>query len=259
MTSNYFQLVAQIREFKAKDDAATAAKDRSNREQRQARFAMGRCWLQCPEDQREQLATDAGVSRTLLRNYAATAQAWPDGSYPDDASYTVLEELRLAEDRFDLIKPGMSKRAARQARGAVRSDTSSRWTPAQKAMEAKRFLDDPEVARQLLADQDIRITLAKAELARTNRQRDAHERLNPARRASRERVEYLEVRTQLANARRAVARVLDTVMENGLRGDEAITTDIAALRSRVEMLETYMTTGSTANFDQDLEALLEGE
>src|SRR5437773_445987 len=80
------------------------------------KWAIGDALLDAPEDQRDAVAADAELEKSLARSYWRTAEAWPPHARTVSASWSAYRELASAENRFSLICPGMGMREAHRAR-----------------------------------------------------------------------------------------------------------------------------------------------
>lgn len=92
--------------------APALARSEKSRPGADPKWAIGDALLEAPEDHRDQLAREAGLSQNDARSYWRTSEAWPQPTRTTPASWTAYRELRDLEDRFSIIYPGMNVRAA---------------------------------------------------------------------------------------------------------------------------------------------------
>lgn len=71
-------------------------------------------------------ADDVGVRFSVLKEYRRTAEAWPSTTRVVEAPWGVHHALAAQEDRFDLIRPGMTVRQAEAVVRYRRAATSGR-------------------------------------------------------------------------------------------------------------------------------------
>jgi hypothetical protein len=104
---------------------------------------------------------DTGRDITTLLSFRTTALAWPVERRCKGASFSAHYELNAAPDRFEKIRPGLSKRAARVAAGKKAEIGDKENRPA----VIKGLLADPAVIAQLAEDPEALQALAQASLA----------------------------------------------------------------------------------------------
>lgn len=95
------------------------------------KFALGDLVADVPDELLDDLAEQIGynLKGAHLRSYRRVSQAWPE-EHRAEASWTTHRTLKDAANRFDLIEPGMTLRAAQAALGKNPADTEhpSRWS-----------------------------------------------------------------------------------------------------------------------------------
>jgi hypothetical protein len=79
-------------------------------------WRLGDALLGIPAEHRDAVAEAAGLEKGNARTYWRTAEAWPPDSRGTPAAWTVYRDLAKEEDRFALIKPGMTVRGLYEAR-----------------------------------------------------------------------------------------------------------------------------------------------
>ena len=89
------------------------------------KFLIGDLFLEVPKDERVALEEAIGVQQRA-EQYAEVSAAWPPATRLDTASWAVHRELRHEPDRFMTIRPGMTVREARRARGCPDGDAKPR-------------------------------------------------------------------------------------------------------------------------------------
>lgn len=251
-------IAREVHQLRDQDEALSKARVKTKVEQRDVRLRVGELVADLSEQEVALVAKESGYTTARLGNFAFVYKQWPKGSYPEDISFTPLEELARHPDRFSLIESGMSKRDARAARGG-RVDTPSRWSPEVKMDFIKEALADPAVARQVASDASTRSIIARAEndLMREDRtRRDA----DPSYKVTRQAVSGDDIVRRIVNARYDINRALDQAMEDGLtdpKRQEALEA-LAELTTTVDWFRSYLESGDTS-FEQALEALLSEE
>jgi hypothetical protein len=95
--------------------------DASKRGPEDPKWALGDLAATIPEEHLDRFAKEIGVSPSDVRAYRRVAVAWPSENRVA-ASWTAHRELKDHEERFALIAPGMSMRAAAQAAGKAPID-----------------------------------------------------------------------------------------------------------------------------------------
>lgn len=252
------RIAEEVKTLHDQDEALSKARVKTKVEQRDVRLKIGALVTQLPADQLAFVAERSGYAQARLKDFAFVRDRWPEGSFPDDVSYTPLEELARNEDRFTLIQAGMSKRDARAARGG-RVDTPSRWSPAVKAEFIKESLSDPEVARAAAGSVETRAAIARAENDIYREERDRRDR-DPSYKSSRQTVSGDDIVRGITGMRYTANRLLEQAMDQGLtksKRKEALEA-LAELSTSLGWLESYLNSGDTS-FEQALDDLLRQE
>lgn len=95
------------------------------------KFALGDLMHDVEDGQLEGLAAaiDSNLTASTLKSYREVARAWPT-AHRVAASWTVHRTLKNLENRFEVIRPGMTLREAVVATGKNPADTEhpSRWS-----------------------------------------------------------------------------------------------------------------------------------
>lgn len=94
-----------------------------------------------------------GLKTGQLKSYREVAEAWP-ADRRVAASWTTHRTLAKQPNRFDLIKPGMTLRAAQVAAGRRASDDAhpDRWSLSRRATFVIAQLQDPELNKTVRAE-----------------------------------------------------------------------------------------------------------
>ena len=87
------------------------------------KFGLGDLFLEARPEQRKLLAAAVGLDPKRAEEYARVSAAWPEGTRLDGASWATHRELSEEPDRFMVLRPGMTMREARRARGRPEVDT----------------------------------------------------------------------------------------------------------------------------------------
>lgn len=157
---------------------------------------------------------ETGRTITTLLTFRTVALAWPPEKRCEAVSFTVHAELAALPDRFEVIKPGMTKRQARIAAGK-KPEISSKEA---RGEVVANLLDDPRVLDQLAESPKLAAALrrASADLAdrvERNAEKDRAERAPDLHRAD---VAY-SVLAGLDRARREVVAAVQCATEVDLR------------------------------------------
>lgn len=149
-TRSVVRIAREVKSLHDQDEQLGQLKQKTEAEQRDIRLKVGRLVKDLGGDERQRIAEVSGYTVGRLRDYALMAVAWPEGTYPDQANYTAMEEIKGHPDRFTWIaeNPDASKRDAREWRGG-KVDTPSRWAPEVKASFIDEALKDPEVRKRV--------------------------------------------------------------------------------------------------------------
>lgn len=258
LTRSLQKVREEVKALNDKDQALTKVRAKTKIEQRDLRLSIGKIASVLQTDAEfDAVAEYSGLTVARLKDYVFVRQQWPDGSFPADSNYTALEELARDEDRFNLIKPGMSKRDARAAKGG-KVDTPSRWSPKVKASFVKDALNDPEVAKEIAQDRAARAAMAEAEWQAMQSRRAQKENLNPDRKANREITEAAELLRSLDNIRYALGKALTRAIDLGVSGREDVLDAFADITLMHDGLRDYLNSGAT-DFDAALTAFLDEE
>lgn len=249
------QIAEEVKNLHAQDDALSKVRAKTKVEQREIRLRVGTLISQVNESSLPMIAEKSGYTVARLKDFAFVRKQWPEGKFPADANYTALEELARDPERFSKITSGMSKRDARAAKGG-KVDTPSRWSDDVKADFIKEALaNNPEVARQIAADQAARAAVAEANLALLRQHQAKTDAARPAQKQSREEIEKGRVLNALDNIRYALTKALGNVMDQGLAGDAEVMEALEEIKPIFEGLYEY---GMNAtDIDAALSALLE--
>lgn len=253
---NLDELIEEVKHLREEDEALDKTRAQAKVKQRDVRLRVGALVSQLDESEIPVLAARSGYPDSRLKAFARVRAAWPDGSFPADIGYTPLEELARHPDRFTLIRPGMSKRDAREARGGM-VDTPSRWSPQVKADFVREAMSDPTVARRIADDVQTRAHLARAESEAYHERRSLRD-LEPGRKVERHRLAQDEVERLLDNARYALNRALDVAMDADLSEDVLLAIrngSFATVEESVTWMREFLASGDTT-FEAALHELL---
>jgi len=257
-TRSLLEIAKEVKSLHDRDEALSKARAKTKVEQRDVRLRIGQLVTQVPVEQLGVVAEKSGYAVARLKDFALVREAWPEGTFPDDASYTPLEELARDPERFAKITAGMSKRDARAARGG-KVDTPSRWSSQVKSDFIKEALADPEVARQVAEDVQTRASIARAEndLFREHRNRRD---LDPASKNLRQTVSGDDIIRRIIAARYEINRALDQAMDEGLTTAKRAEARqaLAELTTTVSWFSSFLESGDTS-FEEQLEQLLSQE
>ena len=254
----FAKIAEEVKTLHDRDEQLSKERAKNKIEQRDVRLKIGHLVKDVPEHLRSELSARTGYTVARLKDFERCRLAWPEGSFPNDANYTALEELSRDPNRFTKIKAGMSKRDAREAKGG-KVDTPSRWAPEVKTAFLREALSDPEVARQIASDVEIRSTIAKAE-NEAYRERRSQRDLDPSSKAMRQTVSGDDIVRQIIGARYKINRALDQAMDEGLtnaKRSEALEA-LAELTTTIAWFESYLNSGDTS-FEQALDELLRSQ
>ncbi|WP_189157118.1 hypothetical protein [Lentzea pudingi] len=80
------------------------------------KWRLGDAMLEVPAEHRDAVAEAIGLAKGNARSYWRTAEAWPPDARGTSAAWTVYRDLAKDDDRFDLIKPGMTVRSLYEAK-----------------------------------------------------------------------------------------------------------------------------------------------
>lgn len=147
-TRNIAAIAKKVKQLHDRDQELSKARLLTKREQREVRLEIGALVYELDDTGLKKVAEISGYTTARLENFSFTRAQWPEGTYPEDCSYTVMEELARDPERFSKVTAGMSKRDARAARGG-KVDTPSRWSADVKAEFVRQALADPDVAGQI--------------------------------------------------------------------------------------------------------------
>ena len=249
-------IAQEVQTLHDRDEALSQARLKSKVEQRDVRLRIGALVNQVPDDHLNVIAEQSGYTVARLRDFALVRTAWPDGKFPDDVSYTPLEELARDPERFDKIASGMSKRDARAARGG-KVDTPSRWSAQTKARFIAESMADPEVARSVASDVAVTGAIAKAEHTLYREARDQRDIHDPGHKGMRQTNTGHDIVRRLIMARYGVSHSLDQAMDEGITDDlrELVTAEIDRLQDALSWFRSYLVDGDRS-FEQELQALL---
>lgn len=257
-TRRLSDLAGEVKRLHDRDEALSRERQKNKQEQRDIRLHIGRLVTGVSEGELGELARRSGYTAARLKDFRAVAAAWPKGSFPAEAHFTALEELRRDPERFTKIKTAHTKRDARAAKGG-KVDTPSRWAPDVKADFIKEALADPDVAREVARDINSRASIARGEQDVYRESRERRD-LDPAFKASRQTVAGDDVIRQLTNARYMVNRALDQAMSDGMtdaKRSEARDA-VRELATSVDWIQSYLDSGDTS-FEQALDDLLRSQ
>lgn len=171
---------------------------------------------------------ETGRTITTLLTFRTVALAWPPERRLEGMSFTVHAELAALPERFEVIKPGMTKRQARIVAGK-KPEIGSKEA---RGEVIANLLEDPAVLEQLAAKPELAAALrrASADLAsRIERKADADraERAPDLRRAD---AAYAVI-ASLGRAHREVVSAIARATEVDLREGH-----LAEMRRRAEAI-----------------------
>lgn len=254
-TRSLLTIAKEVKSLHDRDEALSKTRVKTKVEQREVRLKIGALVNQVPAESLHVVAEKSGYTEARLKNFAFVRTQWPDGTFPNDISYTPLEEIARHPDRFQLIKSGMSKRDARAAKGG-KVDTPSRWAPGVKAAFIKEALADPDIARAIASDVSTRAIIAQAENALFRDERSRRD-LDSAHKNMRQTVSGDDIIRLITHARYSINRALDQAIDDGLtevKRAEARKA-LGQLATSITWFSSYLDSGDTS-FEEQLEALL---
>ncbi len=235
---------------------------------------------------------EAGRAFQTLRQYRETANAWPPERRLASTSYTVHNELRWHDERFDLIRGEMTLSQARQAAGrSIRSRIVA--TDGEEIERTRELLSDPEVARAVMADAQVRHVVDEARpmedraeqarrlvrdpavarhvvqdnTARSAMAKAAKEMEDEAEERQRKRApslvgmsDFYAATGELSRMRQAGMKSLDAMRKLDLSEDqrESLKDDHNRVRLVSEWIDSYLDSGDHS-FDKELDTLLREE
>jgi len=159
---------------------------------------------------------ETGRTVTTLLSFRTTALAWPADKRCPQASFTAHQELAAEPNRFEIIRPGMSKRQARVAAGK-KPEIGSKDARGEVVAD---LLADVRVLREFAANPEYAAVLREASVEVNDRmseaaKEDRSERAPDLHRAD----EAYSILAHLARARRevvsAVQRATDVELREG--------------------------------------------
>jgi len=112
---------------------------------------------------------ETGRTVTTLLSFRTTALAWPTKKRCSQASFTAHQELAAEANRFEIIRPGMTKRQARVAAGK-KPEIGSRDARGQVVAD---LLTDVRVLRELAANPEYAAILRQASVEIGDRMHEA--------------------------------------------------------------------------------------
>lgn len=157
---------------------------------------------------------ETGRTVTTLLSFRTTALAWPQAKRCPEASFTAHQELAAEPHRFEIIRPGMSKRQARVAAGK-KPEIGSKEARGQVVAD---LLTDVNVLRELASNPQYAAVLRGASVDVSDRMVEAakEDRANRAPDLHRADEAY-SVLAHLARARREVVSAVQRAAEVDLR------------------------------------------
>jgi hypothetical protein len=205
---------------------------------------------------------DTGRKTATLLGLRYHAAEWPPEKRCASASFTAHAELSGHPERFERIKPGMTKRQARVA-ADKKPEIGSREA---RSTVIAGLLSDPEVLEQVMDDPE-----AVKALRRASADVATHlERRSKAERAERapdlhSAEGWLRVLGRLDAARRDVVNAVSEAMELDQTGHSAdgykaeAARKVEDLAHRLDLAALYLADGPTASLEEQLAALTEGD
>jgi hypothetical protein len=157
---------------------------------------------------------ETGRTISTLLSFRTVALAWPPESRCEAASFTAHSELAAEPNRFELIRPGLTKRQARVLAGK-KPEIGSKEARGQVVAD---LLTDPAVLNELASNPEYAQALRLASVAITDRMLDTarenrSERAPDLHRAD----EAYSVLAHLARARREVVSAVQRAADVDLR------------------------------------------
>jgi hypothetical protein len=157
---------------------------------------------------------ETGRTVATLLSFRTVALAWPAERRCQGASFTAHAELAAEPNRFDLIRPGMTKRQARVVAGK-KPEIGSKEARGQVVAD---LLTDPTVLRELASNPEYAKALREASVEVTDRMlatanEDRSERAPDLHRAD----AAYSMLAHLARARREVVSAVQRAAEVDLR------------------------------------------
>lgn len=190
--------------------------DKSKRGPEDAKWALGDLMLEIPDHRVEAYARELGEERaSTLRQYREVASRWPRERRVA-ASWTAHRELKDHPDRFALIVPGMTMRAAAEAAGKrpIDSIPPERMSLDERASHVVTLLMDKSVndrVQELLeerrAARRLRRAARTASDERSGEYKEAMANLRDAQAAKSPETAFLEVVFQIQKAAEYVRAV----------------------------------------------------
>ena len=171
---------------------------------------------------------ETGRTITTLLSFRTVALAWPPEKRIEDVSFTVHAELAAMPNRFQLIRPGLTKRQARVLAGKKPEIASKE----QRGEVVAGLLADPDVLGQLAENPEFAGALrqAAADLADRIETKAGKDRAERAPDLSRADAAY-SVIAGLGRAHREVVSAIQRATEVDLREGH-----LAEMRRRAEAL-----------------------
>lgn len=162
---------------------------------------------------------ETGRTVTTLLSFRTTALAWPPDRRCPGASFTAHQELAAEPNRFEIIRPGMSKRQARVAAGK-KPEIGSRDARGQVVAD---LLTDVRVLREFAGNPEYAALLREASVVVNERmleeaKEDRSRRVPDLHRAD----EAYSILAHLARARREVVSAVQRAGDVDLRDGHLI-------------------------------------
>lgn len=221
----------------------------------------------CPDRSREQLEaahealTEAGYEYTLdrLRTFAYTAERWPAHQRCLETSFKAHEVLNAREDRFSLIRPGMTLTEAHDAAGhSTKARTQlGEGGPTTEIIAAAS--DDEDTMRSLVGNEQFRDAFLDTYAQEAAQERETQKQAQRTRAPGLTRAHTVaSATTDLNRFAAGVGQVLEDLKNEDLSDDhrKQLLARLEQLKNAIGWLEDFLRNG-TRSFERELADLLE--
>jgi hypothetical protein len=204
-------------------------------------------------------ASEIGVELARLEHYATVARSWATERRVKGVSWKVHEVL--AYDR-DLIRPGMTLTQAHRALGhSTQGRTGPRSSAQDRATQVKQALKDPEVAREVMADDDTAAVALQAHTRVSNERTarlDETRRADPGHAASKHASDWAAIAHELAKANVALSETVSRIstMSPTYQQRHELASEISSIESKLGYLDSVANNTEPRTLDEELTRLL---